>query len=321
MGNADFEIIEHGFDVPFRTRNIHAEYVHVQAGNLDVYVRPAVASRARESAVDALPQETGGLLAGRILRDDHGHYVVVTGMVSAPPDAGGLSTFNLSPEETEKLRHALSEHYPSADVIGWWHSHAAPSSYSGTDRSNQAMWTDPRHIGLLVFAKGTPWASVYVGPRCQGPFRPAEPARVMAGAGNEGSPHRHVSPKEVTWRPGPLIARGAGVRVSTVAILGIALIALLLGALGAKEFLPGPVERYIAWSCVVASSGTTATCRADSEGTVRWFLDGKKVGHRPTATFRLNTKGSRLVRVVVQNAAGTYEDEQDLPSTAGSGVR
>src|ERR1700722_20401940 len=179
MGESDFEIIEHAFDVPFRTRNVNAGHIAFRAGDLDVYVMADVASRAGQWAGDALPRETGGLLAGRILRDNAGQYVVVTGIACAPAGAGGMGRFSLSPEETDQLRRALARDHPSADVIGWWHSHTAPSVYSATDRANQAIWTDPRNVGLLVFAQGAPWAAVYVGPQSRGPFQPHGPVAAL----------------------------------------------------------------------------------------------------------------------------------------------
>src|SRR5450432_2869905 len=125
MDSPDFQIVERKFDVPFRKRILHVGYASFRADGLQVYAHPQVAARVREHASRALPRETGGLLAGRILRDDGGPYVVLTGMAVAPPEAGDVSRFSLSPGETENLRRKLSAQDPSADVVGWWHSHSA----------------------------------------------------------------------------------------------------------------------------------------------------------------------------------------------------
>jgi proteasome lid subunit RPN8/RPN11 len=328
MGEAEFEIIEHAFDVPFRARNVHSGYVRFRADDLDVYVTPAVASRAREWARDALPRETGGLLAGRILRDDAGQYVVVTGIACAPEGAGGVGAFSLSPEETELLRRALSQHHPSADVIGWWHSHGAPSQYSSTDRSNQAIWTDPRHVGLLVFARGTPWAALYVGPQSRGPFQPSEPPQ-------PSGPPQPSEPFQVLDRYGPQPpSRGnRGPRASgdpkarrrmaltaLIAVMALAIIALLV-----KEFRPAAAHQSavlptvgsvalsgtgsLDWSCRISPHGATplARCHAQPRGAVqsiKWYENksGTVRASGPDARLYLQP-GTNVVRIVITYSA------------------
>src|SRR5215467_178183 len=309
MGGSEFEIIERRVDVPFRARTLHAGYVVFRADLLNVYIRPEIAASIRDRAVAAAPRETGGLLAGRILRDDRGHYVVVTGEATAPSTAGEFGSFSLSPNETEKLRRVLSERYPSADVIGWWHSHGAPSHYSGTDRGNQAIWTDPRHIGLLVFAQGTPWASLYVGPQSNGPFPPAGPPPGMVRENSAQSPPAPGEfgtddaqqrlwpgpPRSVSWRP-----RGAAVILSALAIL---LVGVVIGWLALSSG-PAPVKEQTVVSCRMTSK-TTANCRVPSKGTVAWVDDGiVPVVNGTSGLFRLNGIGTPVTRVTIENGQG-----------------
>jgi proteasome lid subunit RPN8/RPN11 len=303
MGSSDFEIVERSFDVPFRARALHAGYVMFQAGPLSVYIRPGIAAAIRDRAAAAAPRETGGLLGGRILRDDRGHYVVVTGMATAPPTAGEFGSFNLSPDETEKLRQVLSERHPSADVIGWWHSHGAPSSYSGTDRGNQAIWTDPRHIGLLVFAQGTPWAKLYVGPQSSGPFPPAGPP-----PGNmrkkDGSP---LAPDETraegTWQQLRLGPRSVSWRPRRAAVMILAALAILLvGAAGGRALRsgPAPVKRQIVISCAFTGE-VTASCRTHSKGTAMWDINGTTV---KGASIQFLLSGTRVIHVTIEGGRG-----------------
>jgi proteasome lid subunit RPN8/RPN11 len=321
MGNSDFEIIERDFGVPFRARTLHAGYVIFQAEGLNVYVSPEVASAMRERAQAASPRETGGLLAGRILRDGRGHYVVVTGMVSGPSAAGDFGSFNLSPDETAQLRRTLAEHYPSADVIGWWHSHSVPSRYSPTDRSNQAIWTDPHHIGLLVFAQGRPWASLYVGPQCLGPFPATGPPPDGTRADGAKSPHVPAeSSFDTGHRPeGPFDAGSR--RLHRVGVMALAALAILLvGFIGGRALSSGPgaVKHQIALSCVVKSVDA-ASCHTNSKGTVTWAANGT-IKHGASAVLPLSGSGPQVVRVTVEDGAGKYVFKQTLQSFASGGV-
>lgn len=330
MGEADFEIIEHAFDVPFRTRNVHSGYVTFRADDLDVYVTPAVASRAREWARDALPRETGGLLAGRILRDNAGQYVVVTGIACAPAGAGGMGAFSLSPDETERLRRTLSQDHPSADVIGWWHSHVAPSSYSSTDRSNQAIWSDPRHVGLLLFARGTPWAYLYVGPQSRGPFEPSgpfQPSEPFQPSKPVHVPERYRPESASRWSRDP----GARRRLALAALIAVMALAIIVFAV--KAFQPASGTRSILasgkkpilqsavgsvtvsgtesldWSCAISSHGATplARCYAHPLGAVQsiqWYENKSSTvrASGPDAKFYLQ-RGTNVVRVVITYSA------------------
>lgn len=317
MGEAEFEIIEHVFDVPFRARNVHSGYVTFHAGDLDVYIEPAVASRAGEWARHALPRETGGLLAGRILRDDAGQYVVVTGIVCAPASAGGVGAFSLSPEETERLRQTVSQHYPSADVIGWWHSHRAPSQYSSTDRSNQAIWTDPRHVGLLLFARGTPWAALYVGPQSRGPFQPSEPPQ-PSGPPQPPEPFQvlgHSGPKPPPRKSGDPGAKRRLALAALVAVMALAIIALTV-----KVFRPAPAHPpaidsvamsgggSLPLSCKISPHGSTplAHCTAQPQGAVQSIKWENKSGtvraSGPDANLYLQ-HGTNVVRIVITYSA------------------
>lgn len=320
MEKPEFQIIEHTFDLPFRARNVYDEYIIFQAGDLDVYLDPRMPAHVQDCASRALPCETGGLLAGRILRDDAGPYVVVTGMAVAPPGAGDVSMFNLTPGETERLRRELSARYPSADVIGWWHSHRAPSDYSSTDRRNQAMWTDPRHLGLLVFASGTPWASLYVGPECGGPFWPGH--QLSPGHDRGSRPDgRGEHAQSADRQAGPrarddtayLVRLARKPRLAPRALAALAaLIALVAGALVVKLLAPGSVVReQFAWSCVVAAT-STATCHANSKDPMKWYLSGTLVGSGSNVTFPLRRGRRNDIRVVVADSTGSYTEQQAL---------
>ena len=158
---------------PFRARAAFGGYQTFCTGNRAVLVEPTTAQGLRDAARKAFPMETGGLLSGRILRDSGGQYVLVSGFVRAGPSAGRSAAFEISPQATANLREESHRAYPTADVVGWWHSHLGPSSYSQTDLNTQTIFTQPESVGLLVFAKGEPWAAAYMGPEARRLGHPA----------------------------------------------------------------------------------------------------------------------------------------------------
>nr|WP_062337226.1 Mov34/MPN/PAD-1 family protein [Herbidospora sakaeratensis] len=298
MAGNDFEIVAHRVDAPFRPRTAYAGHLRFTVDrHFSVYVAPAVAARLRRLAREAAPLETGGLLAGRAFRDDHGSYLLVTAMAAAPPVAGGHSTFHLTPEGTENLRADLAAHDPNADVTGWWHSHLAPSSYSSVDRANQSMWANPAHVGLLVFAQGSPWAALYVGPGSRGAFH-SEPSDVVHDPAPP-SPPPPLPPPPPPKRRHPLL-------VAACAVGALVLIVELLHVLAALR--GGDPPPHVAWRCVVDGGGTSATCAADLGALTRpeWFVRGGKPVTAHEITFPL-LPGPNVVRLRVGGERGDYD--------------
>jgi len=104
------------------------------------------------------------LLSGRLLRNGGGAYVLVSGFIEAAAGSGRMARFEVSPQATARMREECARAHPTADVVGWWHSHLGPSHYSDIDVTSQSVWRQPQSVGLLVFAAGDPWATVYLGP-------------------------------------------------------------------------------------------------------------------------------------------------------------
>jgi proteasome lid subunit RPN8/RPN11 len=150
--------------VPFLVRSTYSNYHYFPDKKCAVLVKPEAARGMRVAAARALPVETGGLLSGRALRDDDGSYVVISGFVEAPPNAGQAATFRINPHEVREMRADAARADPGADEVGWWHTHRGKSSYSQVDRNTQEMFERPDSVGLLVFASGPALATAYVGP-------------------------------------------------------------------------------------------------------------------------------------------------------------
>lgn len=181
----EVEAVEHG--VPFRDRAVFGgSHQFADPGATTVIVGPEIVGRLRSAAVREHPRETGGLLSGRVLRDSGGRYVIISGFVQAAAGTGRAGAFVMSAQATAALRAEAARRQPTADVIGWWHSHAQPSEYSGTDRSTQGVWIQPDCVGLLVFASGTPWAHAYLGPQARRLPALARPDRAPRGRSRLG---------------------------------------------------------------------------------------------------------------------------------------
>jgi len=241
--------------VSFRPRMAFEGYHVFDDGDSAVLIGPDTALDLRKAASaaagQARPRETGGLLAGRVLRDAGGQYLVVSGFVEAEPGSGNRAAFYISPEATAGLREKSSRTYPMADVVGWWHSHPRPSSFSQTDLSTQSIWKQPTSLGLLVFAAGEPWAAAYVGPQakklsCQAtswptgqpnayarPDSPGENSRMITDA-EQDQPVHTISdpPRRDAWQS-MLQKRGLarlGVKIASYLVLILITSGIVLGA-------------------------------------------------------------------------------------------
>lgn len=150
--------------LPFVPRGAYAEYLKFSDRERTLLIEPGTAGQLRAAAVRALPNETGGFLAGRSLCDEEGRYVVVSGFAEARPGSGGPAAFEIPAEDLAALRAENARANPDADEAGWWHSHPAPSGFSLTDFGTQRWFGQDDSVGLLVFASGAQWGAAYMGP-------------------------------------------------------------------------------------------------------------------------------------------------------------
>jgi proteasome lid subunit RPN8/RPN11 len=165
MTRLQFDVVGREHGDPVRSRSVFAGSAAFWSDKSPaVLVAPMVVEQLRAAARKASPDEVGGLLVGRCFRDEDGPYVVTLGFVQALASDGVPGSITLSAERTSELRKQAAQQHPSMDVVGWWHSHLAPSGFSSTDRQSQRLWSQPMHVGLLVFAAGVPWAHAYLGP-------------------------------------------------------------------------------------------------------------------------------------------------------------
>lgn len=151
--------------LPFVPRQAYADYWKFSDRTRTLLIEPGTAGRIRAAAERALPNETGGFLAGRSLCDEDGRYVVVSGFAEARPGSGAPGAFEVPEEELATLRTQNARANPGTDEAGWWHSHPAPSGFSLTDFGTQRWFDRDDSVGLLVFASGAQWGTAYMGPK------------------------------------------------------------------------------------------------------------------------------------------------------------
>jgi proteasome lid subunit RPN8/RPN11 len=345
MSDSQFQIIGHTFDVPFRRRSHYRDYVTFRVDELDVCLARDAAQMVRDRAAETAPREAGGLLVGRVFRDDGGQYVVVTGAVCAPLEAGRVGSFALSARGTDALRSLAAAVYPSADTVGWWHSHGRPSHFSTTDRRNQAVWKDPHDLGLLVFATGRPWALMYAGPDSRGGVPPtgdpltsefpasgAEPARLgdsvqaatQPPVPAHGRPRVHRVPADLISLARLVITAARRLKVPRLVAVPLLLGMVILGygLLTRPAAHSGPVtpaHRMVSWSCAM-SAPDRMTCSAHGPGKLEWFVSGKRVGSGPAISFTLPAAARSVVSLVVTQGHERFRAGRMVVSTQPGSV-
>ncbi len=131
----------------------------------EVAISERIVARAVAIGESDAPLEWLGQLVGSRYRDDQGRHLVVEAIVR-DVDAKREPHFVSSTLASEGRTRALArEQYPDAVVVGWIHGHVRHGArYSRPDFKNQATWTDPDSIGIVV----DPWdprrLAVYRGP-------------------------------------------------------------------------------------------------------------------------------------------------------------
>ena len=178
-----------------------------QGENFGAYVHRDALAYIAAAARAAAPNETIGLLAGRVCYDPQtGPYTLVMSADVARP--GELEAnpgyVHISAEGHARVRRRLEDFNPDREVVGWFHSHPTYTArFSPVDEREQATWSDPNHLGI-VFSGNEPNEpfGVYRGPDSillqqkrplpatitQG--RPTPPLREMNGPLMVDSPHQ-----------------------------------------------------------------------------------------------------------------------------------
>jgi proteasome lid subunit RPN8/RPN11 len=209
----------------------------------------------RKAAERALPAETGGLLAGRIFRDEAGPYTVLLGFAEAPLGAGSPGQFVMSPQDTYLLKEQLARAEPACDVVGWHHSHSRPMLYSSVDLANQRLWSDPQQVGVLVYASGDEFGVVYQGPNSKllkqlpRPDQGARPVEPQARLAIEGP--ANVSPPPESRRRAAKPVQDRALSLLTLLVAIAVLVVVLVTGRESRTVYVTPTNRSAASASAV----------------------------------------------------------------------
>jgi hypothetical protein len=96
--------------------------------------------------------EVIGRLGGRQCRDGNGSYVLVEKATLGHNARGGAGHVVADIAAQKALRDEFDRECRALDSVGWWHTHLKHVGlfYSSVDRQNQASWSDPNSIGIVL---------------------------------------------------------------------------------------------------------------------------------------------------------------------------
>jgi proteasome lid subunit RPN8/RPN11 len=147
----------------------------LEAGGFEAFIRKDILEITFRLALDALPNETIGLLAGRTCQDILGSYTIVHAVEGAKSEEAHKTPHRvrISAEDYARVRQRLEKAHPVLEMIGWFHSHPTlPPQLSLEDRQEQSTWTDINHVALIVSCgPGEERFGVYHGPQSTQMFR------------------------------------------------------------------------------------------------------------------------------------------------------
>jgi proteasome lid subunit RPN8/RPN11 len=314
---------------PFRPRSFFPGFDVFKATPGIVLISPDTVKRLQEEAATAHPREAGGLLAGRVFRDADGPFTAVLDVVVAK-DAGQQGRIEMSPELTYELRRECARRFPGSDVVGWWHSHSAVSEYSKKDMKTQKIFSDPNHVGLLVFAQppDETWALAYLGPDAQLIIRdstspptdaraasgsqPREPTTTSKHSEETQSEQKSARPSPIKWwRKPPQLKLHWRTVFAVIAILPLAVV----GAIFPRPAEPGAqgTSATFSWFCQLNANGrVVCDANANVGGSIWWKVDNAPVPGQNTIAFDLGERTSVLVTVTFALMGNSYTDSQRL---------
>jgi proteasome lid subunit RPN8/RPN11 len=139
--------------------------VYGEATGFEVAIPEFIVERAMILGKQAAPREWYGLLVGRVYEDDDGHHVVILGVVPDPEAEASFGFVRTSFDSEMRTRLSARLLYPDCVPVGWMHGHIRyGATYSRTDFKNQATWTQPYSVGIVVDPFSEPSLGVYRGP-------------------------------------------------------------------------------------------------------------------------------------------------------------
>ena len=158
------------FEPPLRPMPHGYHYAEFEtADGRRVFIHHEVLADLRAIERAEHPNETAGLLFGRTFTDGANQCALVRHLIR--PRVGEVIgtpvTVTITAEGSSRMSRRAQECHPCADAVGWAHTHPTFGAYfSGTDRAEQAIWTSPASVGLVIsgLPEADPRYEVFVGP-------------------------------------------------------------------------------------------------------------------------------------------------------------
>lgn len=119
---------------------------------LRVYLDRKAYRRMREYGGSETSRELGGVLVGRVLRDERGIFVVVEAFIEAEGARSSKSSVTFTHEAWEHIHKVLEERYPGRAIVGWFHTHPGFGVFlSGYDRFiHQHFFREPWQVAMVL---------------------------------------------------------------------------------------------------------------------------------------------------------------------------
>ena len=216
------------FEPPLRPVPSNSRYTEFEtADGRRTFIHQEVLFDLAELERDEHPNESAGLLFGRTFTDGANQCTLVRHLIRPEPGEviGSVATVTITADGSNQMSQRAQECYPCADAVGWAHTHPTFNAYfSGTDRAEQAIWTAPASVGLVIsgLAGADPPYEVFVGPdsaptqRAEPPIShrrigpPPPPARRRVAPAPDREPNGIAASEEVA--PGEHLRRRPGHR-------------------------------------------------------------------------------------------------------------
>jgi proteasome lid subunit RPN8/RPN11 len=219
--------------------------VYAGSSGFEVAISEHVVERMMLLGLQAAPREWYGLLVGRVYEDDVGRHVVILGVVPDPEADAHTGSVRTSFDSELRTRMAARLLYPDGVSVGWVHGHIRYGArYSSTDFKNQATWTQPHSIGIVVDPFSDPRLGVYRGPEGEllEPVMPSAPLPVtLKPTGGNAAPR----PEPMHASIGSFVRGVWPYRTTLVAALALVLASALFGRTGRLHEQAFRLERRV----------------------------------------------------------------------------
>lgn len=103
-------------------------------------------------AREHLDEEVCGVLVGEVFEDDRGRYVHVQGIIRGDRARQGRAQVTFTHETWEEIHRVLEERFPTAQIVGWYHSHPGFGvEFSEMDRFiHENFFSGPMQVAQVV---------------------------------------------------------------------------------------------------------------------------------------------------------------------------